>query len=275
MDLGLKNKVAFVSGSSKGMGKAAATIMAEEGAKVVITGRGHESVSSTVEEIINRTNNLNVIGIPGDLTTKEGVQSAVRQTIDRWGRIDIAVSNVYGPPSQGKAFESVKEEDWFQSYQQQVMHVVYLTSEVIPYMKKNRWGRLINIGSSTSKEPPRGIPTVTGNTVRPAVIGLQKSLSYELAEYGITVNNVLPGATETERFKNERGKLKESGQKMVIDREGTSTSAMMAPWEEIPMRRFADPKEIGAVIAFLASQQASYVTGVTIQVDGGRMRSLF
>lgn len=263
MEFGLRNKVAFVSGSSKGMGKAAATIFAEEGAKVVVTGRGQESVSATVEEIQKSTGNPEVMGIAADLTTKEGVHSAIRQVVERWGQIDVAVTNVYGP--QAKGFESVSEEEWHQAYQQQVMHVVYVTSEVIPFMKKNRWGRLINICSIAAKEPHRELPLVTANAVRPAVLGVQKSLSYELAEFGITVNTVLPGAFETERIKSYAASRAEQ----------TGADAPTPSWVHVPMKRMGDPREIGAAIVFLASEQASYINGVSLQVDGGRVRSLY
>lgn len=264
MNLGLQDKVAFVSGSSKGMGKAAATQFAEEGCKVVITGRTKEHVEATVEEIKAATGNPEVIGVSADLITKEGVERAVRTAVERWGTVDIAVSNVYGPPSQGKPFEEVTEEEWFQAYQQQVMHVVYVTAAVLPYMKKNRWGRLINISSTSAKEPPREAMLITGTTVRPAVIGLQKSLSYELAEYGITVNNVIPGSVDTDRLRREKQTLTDYRGKISI-----------AQLDNIPMKRLGRPDEIGSVIVLLASERSSYVTGVTVQVDGGRIKSLF
>jgi 3-oxoacyl-[acyl-carrier protein] reductase len=275
MDLGLKDKVAFVSGSSKGMGKAAATIFAEEGAKVVTTGRNQETVSAAVEEIKGATGNTEIMGIAVDLITKEGVQSAVSQVVERWGKVDIAVSNVYGPASQGKAFESVSEEEWFRAYQQQVMHVVYLTSCVIPVMMNNRLGCLINISSTTSKEPPKELSMITGCTVRPAVVGLQKSLANESAEYGITVNNILPGAIATERLKNEQERLNESNRQRAKEMGSSPDEIPAGPWAQIPMKRLGEPREIGSVISFLASDQASYISGVTLQVDGGRMRSLF
>jgi 3-oxoacyl-[acyl-carrier protein] reductase len=266
MDFGLKNKVAFVSGSSKGMGKAAAMIFAEEGAKVVITGRGKEAVNKTVDEIMMSTGNTEIIGIAGDLTSKEGVQSAIRQVVDKWGTVDIAISNVYGPQAEG--FETVSEGEWHEAYQQQVMHVVYLTSEVIPYMKKNRWGRLININSISAKEPHRELPLVTANVVRPAVAGLQKSLAFELAPFGITVNTVLPGSIETER-------IKEYAKSRAEIKGVSSEEVQIGSWAKIPMNRVGTPREFSSVVVFLASEPAAYVTGVSVQVDGGRVRSLF
>jgi 3-oxoacyl-[acyl-carrier protein] reductase len=207
-----------------------------------------------------------IVGVVADLTTRNGVTYAVQTAIDHCGQVDIAVSNVYGPISQG--FDSVSESQWIEAFQQQVMHVVYLTAAVVPGMKERRWGRLINIGSICAKEPHRELPLITANVVRPAVVGLQKSLAAELAPFGITVNNVLPSGVATER--------------MLTYQRARARELIIAP-EEIsemfkrrnPMKRLADPREIGAIVVFLASEQASYITGVSIQVDGGAVRSLF
>jgi len=253
MELGLQNKTAFVAASSQGLGKAVAIELAQEGANVIINGRQKENLEQTKSEIESKTKKK-VIAVSGDLSVAQEREQVIANALQAYGSIDILVTNSGGPPS-GK-FESFKEQDWDKAYHQLVTSTVGLLNGFLPGMKQKRWGRIIAITSMTVKQPINNL--VLSNSVRVSVVGLIKTLSNELAEYNITVNNVMPGYTETDRLKE----LMET------------TPSFASAKSEVPMGRFGKPEEFAAAVAFLASERASFITGVSLAVDGGWMKGL-
>ena len=262
MDLGLHGKVALVAAASKGLGRAIAEELANEGASVITCARGEAVLLAARDEIATATGG-DVLAVAGDVSNPEDVKKIVRQGIDRFGRIDILVTNAGGPPS-GK-FETLTPEMWQSAVDLTLMSVINLTSAVLPGMKERKWGRIINVTSITVKQPVDGL--MLSNSLRSAVTGFARTLANEVAPFGVTVNNILPGYTRTERVEQ----LSEAAAK----REGITRNAALGKWEsEIPMGRLGEPREFAALAAFLASDRASYVTAQSIAVDGGWIRGL-
>ena len=262
MDLGLSGKVALIAAASKGLGRAIAEELAAEGASIALCARGEEALERARDEIQRKTK-AEVIAIAGDVSRAEDVERIARATLERFGRIDILVTNAGGPPS-GK-FESLTPEMWKQAVDLTLMSVINLTRAVIPGMKERKWGRVINVTSIAVKQPVDGL--MLSNSLRSAVTGFARTLANEVAPLGITVNNILPGYTRTERVEQ----LSEATAK----REGISAEAAVGKWEaEIPMKRLGEPREFAALAAFLASERASYITGTSISVDGGWIKAL-
>ena len=262
MDLGLQNKVAFVAAASRGLGRAVAEELAQEGASLILCARNSASLDETCETIRQRTGAA-VLGIAADLTVAANIEKAVAAGLERFGRIDILVTNVGGPPAA--VFADVSRRMWEEATQQLLMSVVDLTRLVLPGMKERRWGRILNITSIAVKQPVQNL--ILSNSMRAAVTGMARTLANEVAPYNITVNNLLPGYTRTERVEQ----LAQS----IATREGITPAEAQARWEaDIPMRRLGEPREFAALAAFLASERASYITGSSIAVDGGWIRSL-
>jgi 3-oxoacyl-[acyl-carrier protein] reductase len=253
MDLGLKNKIAFVAASSQGLGKAVALELAKEGAKIIINGRNKETLQKTKEEIESQSGN-EVLIISGDLSIAEERLLIIETALKKFSSIDILVTNTGGPPS-GK-FEDFSEEHWQHAYNSLLISAVGLIKGFLPGMKQKQWGRIIAITSQAVKQPVKNL--VLSNSVRASVAGLIKTLSNELAPCNITVNNVMPGYTETDRIKH-----------LMSDKAAAASAKA-----EIPLGRFARPDEFAAAVTFLASERASYITGVSLAVDGGWVKSL-
>lgn len=253
MELGLKNKVAFVAASSQGLGKAVAMELAQEGCKVIINGRNRETLEVTKQQIEKL--GAQVLAIVGDLSIAGEREQAIQKALQAHSTIDILVTNTGGPPS-GK-FEDFTEEHWDKAYKNLLASTVGLINGFLPGMKQRQWGRIIAITSMAVKQPVNNL--VLSNSVRASVVGLVKTLSNELAQYTITVNNVMPGYTETERLKQ------------LIDTNPSFSSAK----SEIPLGRFGKPEEFAAAVAFLASERAAYITGVSLAVDGGWIKNIF
>ncbi|HET9433450.1 MAG TPA: SDR family oxidoreductase [Chitinophagaceae bacterium] len=254
MDLGLKNKIAFVAASSQGLGKAVALELAQEGAKLIICGRNKASLGKAKDEL-KRISNEEVLALDGDLSVAAEREQLIKRTLQVYSHIDILITNSGGPPT-GK-FEDFKENDWDKAYNDMLLSVVSLVNGFLPGMKQQRWGRIISITSQAVKQPVNNL--VLSNSVRASVVGLMRTLANELAVYNITVNNVMPGYTETDRLKK------------LIETSPSFESAKA----EIPLGRFGRPEEFAAAVTFLASERASFITGVSLAVDGGWIKGMF
>ncbi|MBA2682377.1 MAG: SDR family oxidoreductase [Ktedonobacteraceae bacterium] len=263
MQLGLNDKVAIVLAASKGLGRASAAALAAEGASVTIGSRDQSVLEQTAKEIRGASGSR-VLAVPTDVTKAEDIEAIVAATVREFGRVDILVTNAGGPPP-GK-FEQFDDEQWQAAFNLNLMSTVRLIRQVIPYMRKSGGGRIINIESTSVKQPIENL--LLSNAIRSGVIGLAKTLSSELAVDKITVNNVCPGRFLTDRVR-QTYKINEQVQQGMSEVE-----AIQGVTKDIPLGRLGDPSELGALVAFLASERAAYITGTTIQVDGGLVRSL-
>ena len=257
MNLGLKNKVALVAGGSMGLGLAVTMEMAREGAKVAICALDDPSLPEA-EELIRRETGAEVIAVAADVSDPLQAAQFVRKAMAHYGTVDILVNNAGGPPSVG--FLDIDDDMWAAGFRLNLLSTIVMTREVVPVMKEKRWGRIINMTSISVKQPIDGL--ILSNTIRSGVIGLAKTLSNELAPFNVTVNSVCPGYTLTERVR--------SLARTVAGKEKTTPEAVIKRWEStIPMGRLGTPEEFGALVTFLASEQAGYITGAAIQIDGG------
>ncbi len=258
MDLGIKDKAALVTASSKGLGKAAALALSAEGCKVAINGRNEESLKKCADEISGITGNL-VIYKTADLSKKEDIETLIDFVVEQFGTINILVTN-NGGPKPGN-FDKSTDDLWSDGFDTTIMSVVRLIRKSIPHMKKALWGRIVNIASVTVKQPLDGL--LLSNSLRLGVIGLAKSISNEYSRYNILINNVCPGYMSTDRLLELIDKQSEE-QKIpkneILRKFGISTS----------LGRIGKPEELASLIAFLCSEKSSYITGTTIPVDGGR-----
>jgi 3-oxoacyl-[acyl-carrier protein] reductase len=262
MDLGLRGKIALVAASSRGLGRAVAEELANEGASLILCARDAEGLNKTKHDIVSHSG-AQVIAVPADVSLPGDVKRVVDSGIEQFGRIDILVTNAGGPPA-GK-FEQLSLEQWEQAVRLTLFSAIELTRHVLPGMKARGWGRILNITSIAVKQPVENL--ILSNSLRAAVTGLARTLANEVAAEGITVNNILPGYTRTERV--------EDLAVMMAEKQGISAEEFKQRWEqEIPMRRLGEPREFAALAAFLVSERASYITGTSIQVDGGWIRSL-
>ncbi|HEX7241667.1 MAG TPA: SDR family oxidoreductase [Longimicrobiaceae bacterium] len=262
MDLGLRDRVALVAGSSRGLGRAVAEELAAEGASLVLCARSEDRLAEARASIEERFG-VAVAAVAADLSRAEDAERVAREALERFGRVDVLVNNAGGPPAG--PFESHSPETWEKAWRTNFESAVNLTRAVLPGMKERRWGRILNVTSMAVKQPVDNL--ILSNSVRAAVTGFARTLANEVAAFGITVNNVLPGYTRTERL----DELSEATSRARgIDRE-----AVFARWEQdTPMGRIGEPREFAAVVAFLASERASFVTGTSVPVDGGWVRSL-
>ena len=263
MNLGIKDKTALVTASSRGLGKAIALQLSREGANVAICARGEEELFRTKKEIAERAGGL-VIAQTADVTEKLQVKKLVNHVIDKFGPIDILICNAGGPPT-GMA-EGFGLDDYRTALELNLLSTVNLCYEAMPTMKKQKWGRIVNLTSVSAKQPIDTL--ILSNTARAGVLGFSKSLSSQLAPYGITVNSVCPGYSRTERVENLAKSFEEAGK-------GSVQEFFQNIEKIIPMGRLGRPYEIATAVVFLCSEAASYITGVALQVDGGYIKSIF
>jgi 3-oxoacyl-[acyl-carrier protein] reductase len=262
MDLGLKGRVAVVAAASKGLGRAVATELAREGAQVAICARSPANLEQTAREIKKATGR-EIFCEALDVTDAARVGKFVAAVEQRYGRVDICVTNAGGPPA--KTFLEISLEEWRAAVELTLLSAVYFAREVLPRMRKNKWGRLVTITSVSVKQPIDGL--LLSNSIRAAVTGLARTLANEFGPDGITVNNVCPGYTLTER-------LDELAENMAHTA-GASRESIFQKWAtQVPLGRLAKPEEFAALVTFLVSERASYINGATIAVDGGWVRSL-
>lgn len=261
MDLGLKDRVAIVAAGSKGLGRAVAEELAAEGAAVVICARGKAALDATCDAIRARGGRAH--GVVADVAVPEEIQRVVSEARRAFGPVDILVTNSGGP--RAGRFEQLSPEDWETATRILLTSAVTFTRAVLPAMRERRWGRILNITSIAAKQPVDGL--MLSNSLRGAVTAFARTLANEVAPEGVTVNNLMPGYTRTERVVDLAAHMATA--------EGTTPDAVTARWEaEIPMRRIGEPGEFAALAAFLASERASYITGQSIAVDGGWIRSV-
>lgn len=262
MDLGLKNKVALVAAGSRGLGRAVAEELAAEGASLLLCARDAQTLTETAAAIAEKSG-AHVLAVPADVTVTDDIKRLVAAGIERFGQIDILVTNAGGPPAG--TFDKLTRAQWDEAIKLTLLSAVELARQVLPGMKERRWGRIINITSIAVKQPVDGL--LLSNSLRAGLTGFARTLANEVAPEGITVNNVMPGYTRTERL--------EELVEFMAEKQGISVDEFRGTWEkEIPMGRLGEPRELAATIAFLASERASYITGTSIQVDGGWIRSL-
>lgn len=263
MNLGLNGKVALVTAASRGLGKAVALELSHEGAKVAICARREDKVLAAAEDISARTNG-EVAGFAADVTDGHQVKELVDAVRERFGPIEILVPNAGGPP--GGTISEFKADDYRAAVELNLMSTINLCYAVLPHMRENRWGRIVAITSVSSRQPLDHL--VLSNTARAGVLGFIKSLSNHVAAEGITVNAVCPGYTKTERIKELAKMYADSGK-------GTLDDYYRKVEVDVPMKRMGTVEEFAAVVTFLVSERASYVTGVALPIDGGWIKSLY
>lgn len=261
MDLELKDKVAVVGGASKGLGRACAEVLAEEGAKVVVCSRTQADLDRTAKEIREATGS-DVLALAGDLDNHQTIRDLIAAT-SRFGRLDILVNNSGGPPL-ARALTAT-EEQWATALQRSLLFFARMSREAIPHMKRQGGGRIINILAATVYQP---IPNLAlSGVTRLGVVAFAKSLADEVGRDGILVNNVCPGSILTDRMRsNVAARAKELG---VSLEQGLADRAA-----ETAVGRIGEPRELAHLVAFLASGKSSYITGTTMLVDGGLVRSI-
>src|SRR5262245_17883810 len=262
MDLELKGKVAIVGGGSKGLGRACADVLAREGMRVAICSRSKADLDGAAKEIRDASGS-DVLAFAGDLDKPETVRELVATTVERFGRLDVMINNSGGPPLARA--HNATEEQWATAVQRSLFFFARMSREAIPHLKKQGGGRLINILASTVYQP---IPNLAlSGATRMGVVAFAKSLADEVGRDGILVNNVCPGSILSERMlSNVTSRAKELG--ISVD------DALAQRAAETAVGRIGEPREMAYLVAFLASGKSSYITGTTILVDGGLVRSV-
>jgi 3-oxoacyl-[acyl-carrier protein] reductase len=263
MDLGLKDKVAIVTGASRGLGFATARTLAEEGAHVVMCSRNTDTLATAAKEI-EQTTGRSVLHVSADISIPHDIYTVADTAVRHFGTVHILVNNTGGPPVAD--FEDISDEQWFTGFNLVLMSMIRFTRRILPYMKKQRWGRVLTISSIAAKQPLADL--VISSTLRPGIHALNKMLTSKYASYNILFNAVAPGFILTKRqeeiFESRAAREKTS----VYDQ-------MESLVKEIPVRKMGTPDELAAAIAFLVSEKAGYISGATLSVDGGMTKGLF
>ncbi len=254
MDLGLSGRVALVCGSTRGIGRAVAKALAQEGARVAVNGRNREATQEAADQIAAETG-AEVVPYPGDITVPRVAESHVLGVARDLGRLDVLFCNAGGPPSA--PFKDQPADAWQRAIELNLLSTIHLARAAVPIMRKAQWGRIICLTSVAAKQPLPGL--ILSTTARAGVLGFAKALADEVATDGITVNSICPGFIATER---------------VAELTKTKPEIMKQMLAQIPMGRIGNTDELAAAVTFLASERASYITGAVLQVDGGFTRSI-
>ncbi|MBL8221055.1 MAG: SDR family oxidoreductase [Bryobacterales bacterium] len=257
MELSIEGKIALVSAASSGLGRASAAALAREGARVAILSRRETELQNVAQEIGA------ALAVRCDLSKAADIEAALQRVQSELGSVDILVNNCGGPP--GGSFSTISETQWIESFEQVFLSTLRMTRAVLPGMRERRWGRIINIVSTSVQQPIPGL--ILSNAYRPALAGWAKTLAAEVAGDGVLVNCISPGRIRTNRTATmDRAASEQTGKSIPqIEAERSAT---------VPMQRYGTPEEFGAVVAFLASERASYLTGSVLRVDGGLVSSI-
>jgi 3-oxoacyl-[acyl-carrier protein] reductase len=265
MDLGLRGKTAIVAAASAGLGKAVALALASEGANIAMFSRHPDRIEAAAQEVRGvAAHGARILGLAADATKLGDLERVVKETADAFDGADIVFNNAGGP--KPGMFDTLHDDDWYAAVDLNLMSAIRLTRLCLPRMRGRRWGRVITSTSSSVKQPIANL--MLSNAVRSATTAWSKTLSDQVAEFGITVNTLAPGRIDTERIQQIDQDAAERQGRPVEDVSRQSIAA-------IPAGRYGRPEEYGAAAAFLASEQASYITGVTLLVDGGQFRGTY
>lgn len=262
MDLGIRDRVALVCGASQGLGRAAAEALAAEGAKVAVVSRRSDAILRTAGEIA-QAHGVVTLGLAADLVQPGACERAVAETVERFGRLDILVSNAGGPPPG--FIDQIDDDAWRRAFELTFLATVRLARAAVPHFVERAWGRLIAIGSGSMAAPIHNLATSSG--IRPGLRGVIKLLAERYAKDGVTANVIAPGYVRTER-------LVEIGNANREEKGHGTMQLFRRLAAEIPLGRLGEPEEVGALVAFLSSERAAYITGQVVLIDGGRNRGL-
>lgn len=263
MDLGLNEKVVVVMASSKGLGKATALEFAKEGAIVIMSSRNQETLDATAAEIKKASGNSQVFSHVCDGSKEQDIEKLFQFVADQFGLIDVLINNTGGPKAGG--FDAVEDADWYQAFDQNLLSYIRACRAVLPYMKQQQFGRIINISSSSVKEVIDGL--ILSNTFRAGMVGFAKTLAREVAVDNIMVNTVGPGRIATDR-------VAELDQ-LAADKQAVSIEQIVKKSKSnIPAGRYGEPEEFAKVVVFLASAANSYLTGQSLVIEGGSLKAL-
>lgn len=263
MELGLSGRVALVCGSTRGLGRAVAKALAQEGARLAVNGRQADTTERAARELQSETGQP-ALAVPGDVGAAGEPERIVTHVAHELGRLDILFCNAGGPPAA--PFRDHPAEAWQRALEVNLLSAVHCARAAVPLMRKRQWGRIVCLASIAAKQPVPGL--ILSTTARAGLLGFAKALSDEVAPDGITVNVVCPGYIATER-------VVELNRARAKREQRTSEEIAREVIRDIPVGRMGNPEELGAAVAFLASERAGYITGAVLQVDGGFTRSIF
>lgn len=263
MDLGIEDKTAIVTGGSKGIGKAIAEMLLDEGAQVMICARGEDALSAATSELEGK-----VEAVQADVTDDEDIQYLIDETIERFGSIDILINNV-GTTGSFEKLDAVPKEEWESVLDTTLFSAMAVTKAALPYLKEDNWGRIVNVASDAGLMPHGKMPQY--NAAKAGMINLTTNLSLAYAEDGLLINAIAPGTTRTPLVE---GMMEEMAEERGITPDEAARAFLEEEKPKIDLKRLAEPEEIAAVTVFLASDMASFVTGSTYRIDGGAIPSM-